>query len=141
MPSLATPRPLLRAIKKQVGKVRVSLRSQGEALEELFQLFTSERRHLKRFSYMNDPRLRLAYLRYHLPLNTVRSICVLKDLLVRYPAIGSRMDNRYRCRAGQLDHREPADPGPRPYETLPAYRPEPQRPASRPGDLRRVRPA
>ena len=35
MPSLATPRPLLRAIKKQVGKVRVSLRSQGEALEEL----------------------------------------------------------------------------------------------------------
>ena len=87
MPSLATPRPLLRAIKKQVGKVKVSLRSQGEALEELFQLFTSERQHLKRFSYMNDPRLRLAYLRYHLPLNTVRSICVLKDLLKRYPAI------------------------------------------------------
>ena len=87
MPSLATPRPLLRAIKKQVGKVRATLRSQGEALEELFQLFTSERRHLKRFSYMNDPRLRLAYLRYHLPLNTVRSICVLKDLLERYPAI------------------------------------------------------
>ena len=85
MPSLATPRPLLRAIKKQVGKVKVSLRSQGEALEELFQLFTSERQHLKRFSYMNDPRLRLAYLRYHLPLNTVRSICVLKDLLKRYP--------------------------------------------------------
>ena len=36
---------------------------------------------------MNDPRLRLAYLRYHLPLNTVRSLCVLRDLLERYPAI------------------------------------------------------
>lgn len=87
MTSLNTPPALLKAIERQVGKVRVSLRSQTEALEELFHLFTSERRHLKRFSYMNDPRLRLAYLRYHLPLNTVRSICVLKDLLGRYPAL------------------------------------------------------
>ena len=87
MTSLNTPPALLKAIEKQVGKVRVSLRPQAEALEELFQLFTSERRHLKRFSYMNDPRLRLAYLRYHLPLNTVRSLCVLEDLLGRYPAL------------------------------------------------------
>ena len=87
MIALETPKALLDAVDRQVASVKASKSSQSGALRELFEIFTTERQRLNRYHYLDDPRLRLAYLRYHLPLNTVRSICVLRDVVARHPRV------------------------------------------------------
>lgn len=85
MPAIETPPPLLEVIDDLVARVRVGPRAQTEALAELFELFTRERGQLHRLNYLDTPRLRSAYLRYHLPLNTARTLCVLEDLATLVP--------------------------------------------------------
>lgn len=87
MRAIETPKALLDAINRQIGSVKASKSSQINALRELFEIFTTERQRLNRYHYLDDPKLRLAYLRYHLPLNTVRSICVLRDVVARLPQV------------------------------------------------------
>jgi ribosomal protein RSM22 (predicted rRNA methylase) len=87
MRALSTPDALLTALEAELERVSVPRGAQIAALRQLFALFTTERRTLRRYRYLDVPRLRLAYLRYHLPLNTVRSLCVLRDLLSIDPAV------------------------------------------------------
>jgi ribosomal protein RSM22 (predicted rRNA methylase) len=87
MKSLETPKALLDVVDRYTASVKASRNSQLDALRELFEMFTTERQRLNRYHYLDDPKLRLAYLRYHLPLNTVRSICVLRDILARHPEV------------------------------------------------------
>ncbi|MBI4602576.1 MAG: hypothetical protein HY721_11510 [Planctomycetes bacterium] len=89
---IETPPELLAALRVELSHVRAPLPRQIEALSELFRLFTSERRSLGRLSYLDVPRLRAAYLRYHLPLNTARAMAVLKDLLRVAPRVADVSD-------------------------------------------------
>ena len=81
-----TPAPLVAAIEAEMTSVRASLRRQIQAMEELHGLFTSGRSGIRRIAYLDIPRLRTAYLRYHLPLNTARASCALVDVLRIHPA-------------------------------------------------------
>lgn len=86
---LETPPSLLSAIEAQVAQVRAPLHQQTKALAELFELFTRDRGRLGRFNYLDDPRYRLAYLRYHLPLNFARAVCALRDLRRLRPEVAA----------------------------------------------------
>ncbi len=92
MAVIETPPALLSAIKAQTADVKVRLYAQIEALGELFELFTAERGRLHRLNYLDTPKYRLAYLRYHLPLNAARTACVLKDLVPLCPEIAGFED-------------------------------------------------
>lgn len=83
---IGTPRELVAAIEEEVGAAGVSLRRQVDALEELHSLFTSERSRARGLSYLDIPKFRNAYLRYHLPLNVARAECVIREILAASPA-------------------------------------------------------
>ncbi len=77
------------ALDDAIGRIagRVPPVKQARALEELFDLFTSDRSRLRRTSYLDVPRLRDAYLRYHLPLNYVRAAKVLDVVRRLHPEV------------------------------------------------------
>lgn len=74
---VSIPEPLVIAIERAVAAIPAPLGKQIDALSELFRTFTSERANLRRGSYLDDPRFRAAYLRYHLPLNVARATWAL----------------------------------------------------------------
>ncbi len=90
---METPAPLIAAIRAELKRHRAPLPAQIRALSRLFQLFTTDRGRLGTFSYLDDPALRGAYLRYHLPLNAVRSLCVLRELVAVDPALARTTRN------------------------------------------------
>jgi len=89
MPPLSTPPELVSAIEEELASTRGSAAEDSRALERLFRLFTSERGGLGKRSYLDDPALRRAYLRYHLPLNAARSAYVLAEALRLEPSIAA----------------------------------------------------
>lgn len=81
------------ALQSEVGLgERISPRKQGRALEELFDLFTRERSRVHALRYLDIPRLRDAYLRYHLPLNFARARIALEQVRRVAPDIDSLED-------------------------------------------------
>ncbi|HLU47730.1 MAG TPA: small ribosomal subunit Rsm22 family protein, partial [Planctomycetota bacterium] len=84
-PSIRTPPAVLASLRAEVERARAALPLQTASLRELFELFTTRRSQLPRLNYLDDPRLRLAYLRYHVPLNVARATCVLEDVLRMRP--------------------------------------------------------
>jgi len=92
MRSISTPRVLLETIEAQTAKTKASRPSQISALRKLFELFTTERRQLNRFHYLDDPPLRHAYLQYNLPLNVARSMVALRDVVDRHPDVADLED-------------------------------------------------
>jgi ribosomal protein RSM22 (predicted rRNA methylase) len=82
-PAIETPPELLAAIEAEIEPA--PLAKQVRALSDLFQLFTRERSRLRVASYLDVPRLRSAYLRYHVPLNAARAAWVLRHLLRIHP--------------------------------------------------------
>ena len=70
---LETRSELISAIEAELAPLQASLPKKLEALRELFQLFTRDRGRIKRFSYLDIPKYRGAYLSYHLPLNVARA--------------------------------------------------------------------
>ena len=89
MATVQIPSSVLSAIDVQIRRAGVSVSRRSKALAELFELFTVRRSHLSRFTYLDSPRHRLAYLSYHLPLNLARATCVLRDLLRLKPEVAS----------------------------------------------------
>src|SRR5688572_18574645 len=89
MPPLATPPELVSALEEELASTRGSAAEDSRALGRLFRLFTSERGGLGKRSYLDDPALRRAYLRYHLPLNTARAAFVLAEALRIEPSIAA----------------------------------------------------
>jgi ribosomal protein RSM22 (predicted rRNA methylase) len=87
MPPLSTPPELVSAIEEELAATRGSAADDSRALERLFRIFTSERGRLRGRSYLDDPALRRAYLRYHLPLNAARAAFVLAEALRIEPSI------------------------------------------------------
>ncbi|MEM7233046.1 MAG: small ribosomal subunit Rsm22 family protein, partial [Planctomycetota bacterium] len=88
MPLLRSPPGLLQALQAEADAARVSTGRQIRALQELFQRFTKERQALNKSPhYLDDPGLRLAYLRYHVPLNVARSTCALGAAVRAKPEI------------------------------------------------------
>ncbi|MBN1443890.1 MAG: hypothetical protein JXA90_14365, partial [Planctomycetes bacterium] len=85
---MKTPPELSAVLEEEIARSGVPRGAQIDAVRELFELFTARRGGLGRWSYLDAPRLRLAYLRYHLPLNAARAECVLRDLLALRPEIG-----------------------------------------------------
>ncbi len=92
MLKLTTPPELVRALEAEIANVPVSLGKQVDALSELFHLFTEDRDGLSRGSYLDIPKLRTAYLRYHLPLNVARASWVLADVIRVQPKIADMRD-------------------------------------------------
>jgi len=86
-----TPESLIRTLQEVVDR-KVPLGKQIRALEELFSLFTTERADLHRTSYLDNPKYRNAYLRYHVPLNFARAACVLAQVRAVFPEV-DRLDN------------------------------------------------
>ena len=84
---ITIPDSLTAALTEEVERAKVPLHRQVEALAELFDLFTRDRRDLPGRSYLDTPRHRLAYLRYHLPVNFARAAGVLRDLAAAEPRI------------------------------------------------------
>ena len=72
------------ALRQLLGKESPPIKSQTRALGDLFELFTRARQDIG-MSYLDDPKLRRAYLQYHVPRNSARSLCVLQDVLGVYP--------------------------------------------------------
>ena len=89
MPPLTTPPELVSAIEEELAAGRGSAAEDARALGRLFLLFTSERGGLGKRSYLDDPALRRAYLRYHLPLNAARAAFVLDETLRLEPSIST----------------------------------------------------
>jgi len=87
-PVITTPGRLVAVLEEEVGRIPAPLGKQIDALSELFERFTSDRSGLRKGSYLDDPRLRTAYLRYHLPLNVARAAWVIRDLVRIHPALG-----------------------------------------------------
>lgn len=83
--AIETPPELVAAIEAEIQGLPASLSKQIRALSELFHLFTAERSILGRTSYLDAPKLRSAYLRYHLPLNVARATRVLGEVLRVHP--------------------------------------------------------
>ncbi len=83
----STPETLIHAIQDVVDRAGVPLKKQIRALEELFSLFTAGRARLRRTSYLDDPRYRTAYLRYHVPLNFARAAWVLAQVRAVLPDV------------------------------------------------------
>lgn len=86
---LDIPAPLLTALDEELSGVRAPLKAQVRALEELFAFFTRERPGLRGRSYLDIPKYRCAYLRYHLPLNFARASCCLEHVRRLCPRIDS----------------------------------------------------
>jgi len=89
MPPLSAPPELVSAIEEELASTRGSASDDSRALGRLFRLFTSERGGLGKRSYLDDPALRRAYLRYHLPLNAARASYVLAEALRIEPSIAA----------------------------------------------------
>ncbi len=89
---MTTPSALVRALEEEVARIPVPLGKQVRALSELFGLFTGERSGLHGSFYLDTPKLRTAYLRYHLPLNVARASWVLADVLRVYPRLSELRD-------------------------------------------------
>lgn len=87
MSAISLPSSIERAIELELADDRSSRQRRVAALRELFVLFTQERARLGRLSYLDDPGLRGAYLRYHLPLNLARAACALAETLRAHPAL------------------------------------------------------
>jgi hypothetical protein len=85
--ALETPAALLSALEAEVKRFPAGLDRQVEALAELFALFTRERGSLRGQAYMDIPRLRGAYLRYHLPLNAARASSALRQVAALHPQV------------------------------------------------------
>lgn len=83
--AIDTPPELLEAIEAEIEPA--PLAKQVRALSDLFALFTRERSRLRGASYLDTPRLRSAYLRYHVPLNAARAAWVLRHLLRIHPRV------------------------------------------------------
>ena len=86
-----TPESLIRTLQEVVDR-KVPLGKQIRALEELFSLFTTERADLRRTSYLDIPKYRNAYLRYHVPLNFARAAYALAQVRAVFPDV-DRLDN------------------------------------------------
>src|SRR5688572_19993856 len=84
--AIETPTELVAAIEAEIQGIPAPLSKQVRALSELFRLFTAERSSLGRTTYLDSPKLRSAYLRYHLPLNVARATRVLSEVLRVHPA-------------------------------------------------------
>lgn len=84
-----TPPGLVTAMEEESRSAGASLPRQIEALERLHELFTSGRSRMRSMSYLDDPALRNAYLRYHLPLNAARAAFALGQVLEVHPAVGA----------------------------------------------------
>lgn len=89
---LETPAALVAAVEPELSAAHVPLRREIDALRELHALFTRGRAEMRRLSYMDVPRFRHAYLRYHLPLNVARAACVLRQLAVLHPGLNDLQD-------------------------------------------------
>ena len=86
---LETRSELISAIEAELAPLQASLPKKLEALRELFQLFTRDRGRIKRFSYLDIPKYRGAYLSYHLPLNVARASFALKQVCSLYPGVSA----------------------------------------------------
>ena len=84
---METPLDLVSAIEAELASIPASPSKQVIALSELFEIFTSARPRLRHVSYLDTPKFRSAYLRYHVPLNTARATWVLRDVLHLHPGI------------------------------------------------------
>jgi ribosomal protein RSM22 (predicted rRNA methylase) len=84
-----TPHALVAAVEEEIRSIGASRARQVKALERLHELFTSGRSRMRSVSYLDDPALRNAYLRYHLPLNAVRGTFVLGQILEVHPSVGA----------------------------------------------------
>ena len=91
-PLIDTPPVLVSAIEAEVKSSPAPRSRQVRALRDLFRLFTSGRARLGRLSYMDDPPLRGAYLRYHLPLNVARAAWALRQVLMLRPGVRDLTD-------------------------------------------------
>lgn len=89
---LRTPAPLLSAIETELADTSVSRPKKISALRDLFQLFTQERDRLKHLVYLDIPKFRDAFLRYHLPLNVARAACALEQVRVLRPEVSNLAD-------------------------------------------------
>lgn len=89
LPRVVTPPSLIQVLEEEVAKIPVSRNRQVEALHDLFRRFTSERGSSSRLSYLDDPRLRSAYFRYHLPLNVARMTWALEQTIAATPTLGA----------------------------------------------------
>ncbi len=82
-----TPDLLIRTLQESIDQKSASLKKQILALEELFSMFTTERTRMRRTSYLDIPKYRNAYLRYHVPLNFARAACALTQVRKVYPEV------------------------------------------------------
>ena len=82
-----TPDLLIRTLQESIDQKSASLKKQILALEELFSMFTTERPQMRRTSYLDIPKYRNAYLRYHVPLNFARASCALTQVRKVYPEV------------------------------------------------------
>jgi ribosomal protein RSM22 (predicted rRNA methylase) len=80
---LETPPLLVEALEAELAAG--GGRQRSRALSELFELFTRQRSGLASMRYLDIPRLRDAYLRYHLPLNCVRALYVIEEVRALQP--------------------------------------------------------
>ena len=85
--ALVTPPSLVEALSAELKQVKVPLARQIGSLRQLFELFTNDRKRLRSFAYLDDPKLRGAYLRYHLPLNAARVSYALQQAALIEPRL------------------------------------------------------
>ena len=84
---LTTAPEMVAAIRAEIERLRVPLPKQMTSLRQLFEMFTTDRGRLRSFGYLDDPKLRGAYLRYHLPLNAARVTYALTQSAAIEPRI------------------------------------------------------
>jgi ribosomal protein RSM22 (predicted rRNA methylase) len=82
-----TPPALVKALVEVIGPPKISRPRRIQALAELFELFNRRRSEIRGMRYIDVPRLRDAYLRYHLPMNAARSHYLLRHLVRFAPEV------------------------------------------------------
>ena len=87
-----TPPEFVTALLDELGPPKVSPARRIKALGELFDLFNRRRSDVRGMRYIDVPRLRDAYLRYHLPINAARSQYLLRHALKLAPEIAELRD-------------------------------------------------